>query len=94
MECNICMDLVMQKDKPSERKFGLLDCEHAFCLGCIRSWRSNTEGEADVSTVPSFCLASVSLTQHQISYFVLPYLVKVVPEKSDLLLACLPTPAF
>jgi len=51
VECNICMELVMAKEKVSERKFGLLDCDHAFCLGCIRSWRANTDSGADLSTV-------------------------------------------
>ncbi len=41
----------MAKDRVSERKFGLLSCDHAFCLGCIRSWRNNVESGADVSTV-------------------------------------------
>ena len=42
---------VLSKPDPSARKFGLLDCAHAFCLGCIRDWRSRTESGADVETV-------------------------------------------
>lgn len=51
VECCICLEPVLGKPHASQRRFGLLECEHAFCLECIRSWRSNTEGEADVSTV-------------------------------------------
>ncbi|EIE26681.1 hypothetical protein COCSUDRAFT_12361, partial [Coccomyxa subellipsoidea C-169] len=55
VECNICMEVVMAKDRVSERKFGLLSCDHAFCLGCIRSWRNNVESGADVSTALRTC---------------------------------------
>ena len=45
---------VLSKPEPSARKFGLLDCAHAFCLSCIRDWRSRTESGADVETVLLF----------------------------------------
>ncbi len=38
---------------PKDRKFGLMTCEHAFCLGCIRGWRS--EGKVDVESVRTAC---------------------------------------
>ncbi|XP_068598473.1 E3 ubiquitin-protein ligase makorin-2 isoform X2 [Brachionichthys hirsutus] len=38
--CSICMELVVQKVNPSERRFGILSsCCHTFCLPCIRQWR-------------------------------------------------------
>ena len=45
------MERVLEKPTAAERKFGLLSCEHAFCLGCIRGWRSHHEGGADTNTV-------------------------------------------
>jgi len=39
--CGICMEKVSEKTKTSERRFGLLEnCNHIFCLDCIRTWRS------------------------------------------------------
>ncbi|KAM9757977.1 LOW QUALITY PROTEIN: E3 ubiquitin-protein ligase makorin-2 [Menidia menidia] len=38
--CSICMEVVVQKQNPSERRFGILSaCCHIFCLACIRQWR-------------------------------------------------------
>ncbi|KAJ4921357.1 hypothetical protein JOQ06_022801 [Pogonophryne albipinna] len=38
--CSICMELVVQKLNPCERRFGILSsCCHTFCLTCIRQWR-------------------------------------------------------
>ena len=34
---------------PEHRKFGLMGCDHCFCLGCIRNWRS--QSGADLDTV-------------------------------------------
>lgn len=51
---------VLSKPDPSERKFGLLDCNHAFCLSCIRDWRSRTESGADVETVRLGFLQSIA----------------------------------
>ncbi|OZJ05048.1 hypothetical protein BZG36_02074 [Bifiguratus adelaidae] len=38
IECGICMEKVLSKPDP---RFGLLNCDHPFCLQCIRSWRAN-----------------------------------------------------
>jgi hypothetical protein len=60
VECNICYEAVMSKANPAERRFGLMACEHAFCLGCIRSWRSTTHG-ADVDSVRHLACFSMAL---------------------------------
>jgi E3 ubiquitin-protein ligase makorin len=39
LACGICLENIAA----SGRRFGLLACEHAFCLSCIRQWRSNME---------------------------------------------------
>lgn len=42
--CGICMDLIMEKEAPGERRFGILEkCDHIFCLSCIRKWRSTKQ---------------------------------------------------
>lgn len=38
--CGICNEKVSQKQPASKRRFGLLECDHAFCLDCIRYHRS------------------------------------------------------
>lgn len=38
--CGICMDTVWEKE--SDKRFGILEnCNHIFCLDCIRKWRSS-----------------------------------------------------
>ncbi|XP_025108196.1 probable E3 ubiquitin-protein ligase makorin-1 [Pomacea canaliculata] len=38
--CGICMETVMEKNPAAERRFGILEnCNHCFCLSCIRTWR-------------------------------------------------------
>lgn len=51
IECAICLEKVLSKKEMSQRRFGLMFCDHAFCLGCIRNWRSNAE--VDKNTVGS-----------------------------------------
>ena len=39
--CGICMEVIMEKSPKAEQRFGLLsNCNHVFCLSCIRKWRS------------------------------------------------------
>ena len=37
IQCGLCLSPVLQGVDP---RFGLLNCNHAFCLGCIRNWRA------------------------------------------------------
>ncbi len=40
VECGICLEIVHEKQRMADRRFGLLaGCDHPFCLGCIRDWR-------------------------------------------------------
>lgn len=55
VECSVCLETVLSKANPADRRFGLLSCEHAFCLPCIRGWRSTLTGGADVDTALRAC---------------------------------------
>jgi E3 ubiquitin-protein ligase makorin len=38
--CGICMEVVWEKE--TDKRFGILEnCNHIFCLDCIRQWRSS-----------------------------------------------------
>lgn len=38
--CGVCMDVVLGKQPVSERLFAILpNCNHCFCVSCIRTWR-------------------------------------------------------
>nr|XP_015912525.1 E3 ubiquitin-protein ligase makorin-1-like [Parasteatoda tepidariorum] len=40
LSCGICLDIVMEKDRVADRRFGILEnCNHVFCLSCIIKWR-------------------------------------------------------
>ncbi|XP_074605257.1 E3 ubiquitin-protein ligase makorin-1-like [Brevipalpus obovatus] len=42
--CGICMDIILDKELPVERRFGILEsCDHIFCLSCIRKWRQTEQ---------------------------------------------------
>eukprot|EP00160_Parvularia_atlantis_P000159 Unigene10130_Nuclearia_a/m.30929 Unigene10130_Nuclearia_a/g.30929 ORF Unigene10130_Nuclearia_a/g.30929 Unigene10130_Nuclearia_a/m.30929 type:complete len:348 (+) Unigene10130_Nuclearia_a:123-1166(+) len=43
-ECSICLERVLSKPDP---RFGLLMCDHVFCLECIRNWRGTTTASAE-----------------------------------------------
>ena len=47
IECAVCLEPVLGKASPADRKFGLMACDHAFCLACIRSWRATTGVDVD-----------------------------------------------
>jgi E3 ubiquitin-protein ligase makorin len=47
--CGICMDTVIEKTPASERRFGILaNCNHVFCLSCIRKWRSGRQFDTQI----------------------------------------------
>ncbi|XP_048859052.1 makorin, ring finger protein, 4 isoform X3 [Brienomyrus brachyistius] len=49
MACGICMDKVYEKACPQDRRFGILpNCSHAFCLGCIVTWRKTRDFQEEV----------------------------------------------
>lgn len=61
-ECGICYEPVRQKGDP---RFGLLACEHVFCLQCIRTWRS----KQSATTAENLRSCPMCRT---VSYFVTP----------------------
>ncbi|GLH14122.1 E3 ubiquitin-protein ligase makorin-1 [Gryllus bimaculatus] len=43
--CGVCMEVIMEKS-PGEQRFGILpNCNHCFCLTCIRKWRQAKQFE-------------------------------------------------
>lgn len=41
--CGICFEIVIEKSS-GDKRFGILqNCNHVFCLECIRTWRQNKE---------------------------------------------------
>lgn len=77
-ECCVCLEKVLANG----RQFGVLDnCDHTFCLNCIRDWRSTYDKRATkhhYRTCP-ICRRN--------SYLVIPsfYIVKSGPEKDFLI---------
>lgn len=44
--CGICMDTILDKEPSTERRFGIMsNCNHIFCLSCIRKWRGARQFE-------------------------------------------------
>ncbi|XP_054569160.1 probable E3 ubiquitin-protein ligase makorin-3 [Eptesicus fuscus] len=42
--CGICMEVVYDKANEGDRRFGILsNCNHTYCLRCIRTWRTARE---------------------------------------------------
>ncbi|KAJ0064181.1 hypothetical protein NL108_001494 [Boleophthalmus pectinirostris] len=49
MSCGICMDKIFEKRELGERRFGILpNCNHTFCLKCIKTWRKTRRLSPDV----------------------------------------------
>lgn len=66
VECGICMERVLSKPNPSERRFGLMSCDHPFCLACIRGWRAT--GTADLETAVRTCPLCRTTTHFVVSW--------------------------
>ncbi|KAJ9504927.1 hypothetical protein QJQ45_020196, partial [Haematococcus lacustris] len=47
VECGICYERVLSAPNPSDRRFGLMSCDHAFCLTCIRTWRASNAADTE-----------------------------------------------
>ena len=63
IECGICLERVADKPDP---RFGLLNCDHAFCLACIRQWRGATSPTATPEHTRSCPLCRT------VTYFIVP----------------------
>ena len=52
--CGICMEVVYEKVNPSDCRFGILsNCNHTYCLKCIRRWRTDKQfGNRIVKSCP------------------------------------------
>ncbi|XP_045147928.1 E3 ubiquitin-protein ligase makorin-1-like [Echinops telfairi] len=80
MVCGICMEVVYEKASPSERRFGILsNCNHTYCLKCIRKWRSAKQFESKIVKSCPECRIT--------SNFVIPseYWVEEKEEKQKLI---------
>ncbi|KAI4323390.1 hypothetical protein L6164_023002 [Bauhinia variegata] len=72
IECSVCLERVLLKPTAAERKFGLLsECDHPFCISCIRNWRSsNPTSGMDVNSTLRACPIC-----RKLSYFVIPSVI-------------------
>ncbi|XP_019437110.1 PREDICTED: zinc finger CCCH domain-containing protein 69-like isoform X1 [Lupinus angustifolius] len=72
IECSVCLERVLSKPTAAERKFGVLsECDHPFCISCIRNWRSsNPTLGMDVNSTLRACPIC-----RKLSYFVIPSVI-------------------
>lgn len=72
IECSVCLERVLSKPTAAERKFGLLsECDHPFCISCIRNWRSSSPTSGmDVNSALRACPIC-----RKLSYFVIPSVI-------------------
>ncbi|NXT03990.1 MKRN2 ligase, partial [Prunella fulvescens] len=76
------MDRVYEKPVPEERLFGILpNCSHAYCVGCIRTWRRS---RAFQSTVIKACPECRVTSNYYIPH---KYWISDVGEKEKLITA-------
>ncbi|ETN67799.1 makorin [Anopheles darlingi] len=46
--CGVCLEIILEKP-PREQRFGILpNCNHIFCLECIRTWRKMSNFENNI----------------------------------------------
>jgi len=74
VDCAICLECVMSKERIGERRFGLLSgCSHAFCLACIRGWRDGgTSRDAAEHTAGAMQQARRCPICREVSFFIAP----------------------
>ncbi|EPS60306.1 hypothetical protein M569_14498 [Genlisea aurea] len=81
IECGVCLERVLSKPTASERKFGILsECDHPFCISCIRKWRSSSPSSGiDVNSALRACPMC-----RKVSYFVVPSVAWYETEEEKL----------
>ncbi|NXI09509.1 MKRN2 ligase, partial [Irena cyanogastra] len=76
------MDRVYEKALPEERLFGILpNCSHAYCVGCIRTWRRSRDFQSTVIKACPECRITSSY------YIPHKYWISDVGEKEKLIRA-------
>ncbi|XP_026290271.1 probable E3 ubiquitin-protein ligase makorin-1 isoform X1 [Frankliniella occidentalis] len=81
-QCGVCFEVVVDKNPASEQRFGILpNCNHCFCLACIRKWRQAKQFENKIIRACPECRVT--------SDFVCPsmYWVDTKEEKDKLIMA-------
>ncbi|KAL0379893.1 UNVERIFIED_CONTAM: E3 ubiquitin-protein ligase makorin [Sesamum angustifolium] len=84
IECSVCLEHILSKPTTAERKFGILsECDHPFCVTCIRNWRSSSPSSGlDVNSALRGCPIC-----RKLSYFVIPSVIwySSKEEKQDII---------
>ncbi|KAH9617690.1 hypothetical protein KSS87_012291 [Heliosperma pusillum] len=74
IECSVCLERVLLKPgvKDQDRKFGILsECDHPFCVKCIRLWRrSSPSSGMDINSTLRACPIC-----RKLSYFIIPSVI-------------------
>eukprot|EP00903_Cladosiphon_okamuranus_P012561 g11761.t1 len=59
-KCGICLENI----PASGKRFGLLNCDHVYCLECLRTWRKSKGPQKDISRTCPEC--------RKVSFFLVP----------------------
>ncbi|CAM9799549.1 unnamed protein product [Scytosiphon promiscuus] len=59
-KCGICLENI----PASGKRFGLLNCDHVYCLECLRTWRKSRGPQKDISRTCPEC--------RKVSFFLVP----------------------